>query len=262
MKIVYLGDVVGKCGRDAVIKMIPQLKRELKFDALIVNVDNAAHGFGCTPKIAKAILAAGASALVSGDHVWDQKELSDFLNDNKRIVRPLNYPDTLAGQGFQIIPLDTGKKLLLSEVVGRVFMENVENGTEKLEALLEKYRLKKDVDAVFIDMHAEATAEKQALAHYFDGKVSAVIGSHTHVPTSDCVILPLGTAYQSDAGMCGNYDSVIGFDERAPMERLKDKSSSARLEPKGGKATLCGTYIEIDDKTGLAIKIEALKYNE
>ena len=139
-------------------------------------------------------------------------------------------------------------------------MENVDCPLSKTEEILQKYHLGKEVDAIFIDMHAEATAEKQAFARYFDGKVSAVIGSHTHVPTSDMVILPQGTAYQTDAGMCGSYNGVIGFEQRAPIDRLKDKNSCSRLEPMGGKATICGTYIEIDDKTGLALKIEAIKY--
>lgn len=260
VKIVYLGDIVAKCGREAVIEAIPQLKQKYHFDALIVNVDNAAHGFGCTAKIAQNLLKSGVSAMVCGDHVWDQKELLTFLDECPRIVRPINYSDNLAGCGAKVIPLDNGKKLLVAEAVGRVFMENVDCPLTKIEDLLKKYRLKHEVDAIFIDIHAEATAEKQAFARYFDGRVSAVIGSHTHVPTADAVILPQGTAYQSDAGMCGNYNGVIGFDETAPIERLKNKSSSTRLEPMGGKATICGTYIETDDTTGLASKIEIIKY--
>ena len=260
MKIVYLGDIVAKCGREAVIAILPELKQKYQYDALIVNVDNAAHGFGCTPKIAQSLLDAGAKAIVTGDHVWDQKDLLPFLDECPRIVRPLNYSDNLAGSGAKVISLDTGKKLLVIEVVGRVFMENVDCPLSKTEEILQKYHLGKEVDAIFIDMHAEATAEKQAFARYFDGKVSAVIGSHTHVPTSDMVILPQGTAYQTDAGMCGSYNGVIGFEQRAPIDRLKDKNSCSRLEPMGGKATICGTYIEIDDKTGLALKIEAIKY--
>ncbi len=259
VKIVYLGDVVAKCGREAVITAIPQLKQKYKYDALIVNVDNAAHGFGCTAKIARNLLNAGANALVCGDHVWDQKELLAFLDECPRIVRPLNYNDNLAGCGAKVIPLDNGKKLLVIEVVGRVFMENVDNPLHKTEEILQKYRLKYEVDAIFIDIHAEATAEKQAFARYFDGRVSAVIGSHTHVPTADAVILPRGTAYQTDAGMCGNYDGVIGFNQYAPIERLKHPDASARLEPLDGKATICGTFIEIDDTNGLASKIIPIK---
>lgn len=262
MKIVYLGDVVAKPGREAVLNSIQTLKELYKFDALIVNADNAAHGFGCTPKICNQFFNAGVSAIVTGDHVWNQKEIISFLDENKRIIRPLNYSANLAGVGFREIPVDTGKKILVAEVVGRVFMEAVDCPLQTLEALLNQYHMGKNIDAIFIDIHAEATAEKQAFARYFDGRVSAVIGSHTHVPTADATILPKGTAYQSDAGMCGDYNSVIGFDEKAPIERLKNKFSPHRLEPCSGKGTVCGTFIETDDKTGLAIKIESIKITQ
>ena len=260
MKIVYLGDIVARSGREKVIQTIPQIKQDWQMDALIVNVDNVAHGFGCTPKIAKQLLDAGVSAIVTGDHVWNQKELLEFLDDNNRIVRPLNYSDNLAGVGARVIPLDSGQKILVAEVVGRVFMDTVESPVIKVEQLLQKYKLARDVDAIFIDIHAEATAEKQAFARCFDGCVSTIIGSHTHVPTADAVILPKGTAYQTDVGMCGNYDSVIGFEPAAPIERLRDKSSPSRLEPKGGNAQICGVFIETDNKTGLAVKITPFKY--
>ena len=260
MKIVYLGDIVARPGREAVTDAVRPLKEKYAYDALLVNVDNAAHGFGCTPKICNRLLQAGVTAIVTGDHVWNQKEIFPFLNENKRIVRPLNYPATLPGLGAREIPLDNGQKLLLAEVVGRVFMEAVDCPLRALDTLLENYTLGKNIDAVFVDIHAEATAEKQALARYFDGRVSAVIGSHTHVPTSDAVILPKGTAYQTDTGMCGDYNGVIGFDPRTPIERLKDKFSAGRLEPCSGKGIVCGTFIETDDATGLALKIEPIKF--
>ena len=259
MKIVYLGDIVARPGREAVKQSVRILKEKYAFDALIVNVDNAAHGFGCTPKICTQFLEAGVSAFVTGDHVWNQKEIFSFLDDNKRIVRPLNYASSLPGIGAREIPTDSGKKFLLIEVVGRVFMEAVDCPLKATDAVLEKYTLGKNIDAVFIDIHAEATAEKQAFARYFDGRVSAVIGSHTHVPTNDAVILPNGTAYQTDAGMCGDYNGVIGFNPQTPIERLKDKFSSSRLEPCSGKGTVCGTFVQTDDKTGLATYIEAFK---
>lgn len=259
MKIVYLGDVVAKSGREAVKKAIPILKQNYKYDALIVNLDNAAHGFGCTPKICNQFFDAGVSAIVTGDHVWNHKDILDFLDSNKRIIRPLNHSQNLAGTGAREIPLDNGKKILVVEVVGRVFMEAVDCPLQALENLLEKYSLSKNIDAIFVDIHAEATAEKQAFARYFDGKVSAIIGSHTHVPTSDACILSKGTAFQTDAGMCGNYDSVIGFDPKSPIERLKNKFSPNRLEPAEGKGSVCGTFIETDDQSGLAVKIEQIK---
>lgn len=260
LRIVYLGDIVAKCGREKVISIIPQIKQDYDYDALIVNVDNAAHGFGCTPAIAQKLLSSQVSAIVTGDHVGNQKNFIPYLEENNRIIRPLNYSDNFAGEGARIIPLDNGQKILVIEVVGRVFMDYNESYIDKLESILQKYKLKKDVEAIFIDIHAEATAEKQALAHYLDGRVSAVIGSHTHVPTSDCKILPKGTAYQTDVGMCGNYDGVIGFDPQTPMERLHNKSSSSRLEPMGGQATVCGVFIQTDNKTGLATDIQAFSY--
>ncbi len=260
MKIIYLGDIVARSGREAVKEAISYLKQTYYFDALIVNADNAAHGFGCTPKICTQLFNAGVSAIVTGDHVWNQKDLLPFLDENKRIVRPLNYSANLSGVGAREIPLDNGQKILVSEVVGRVFMEAVDCPLQALDKLLENYTLGKNIAAIFVDIHAEATAEKQAFAHYFDGRVSAVIGSHTHVPTNDAIILPKGTAYQTDAGMCGDYNSVIGFETQAPIERLKDKFSARRLEPSLGKGTVCGTYIETDNKTGLAIKIETIKF--
>ena len=260
MKIIYLGDVVARCGREAVISAIPDFRKEFNYDALIVNVDNVAHGFGCTPKIARQFLDAGVSALVCGDHVWNQQDLQPFLDECNRIIRPINFPDTLAGVGARIIPLDTGKKILVAEVMGRVFMDDAGSYIDKIEELLKQYHLGKNIDAIFIDVHAEATAEKQAFARHFDGQVSAIIGSHTHVPTSDAIILAKGTAYQTDTGMCGNYDGVIGFDDKAPIERLQNKNASSRLEPKGGPAIICGVFIQTDDKTGLAVKIEAIKH--
>ena len=260
MKIVYLGDVVAHSGRDAVLNSIKYLKEHFAYQVLIVNIDNAAHGFGCTSKICEQFLRAGVTAFVTGDHVWNQKEFLPFLDECKRIVRPLNYADNLPGVGFREIPLDNGQRLLLMEVVGRVFMENVENPLIVTEKALKNYTLSKNIDAIVIDIHAEATAEKQSLARYFDGRVSAIIGSHTHVPTADAVILPKGTAYQTDAGMCGDYNSVIGFEIQAPIERLKNEASSRRLEPALGIGTICGTFIETNDKTGLATRIEAIKF--
>ncbi len=259
MKIIYLGDIVAKSGREAVKNAIPVLKENYHFDTLIVNVDNAAHGFGCTPKICNQLLDAGVSAIVTGDHVWNQKDIITFLDSNNRIIRPLNHSANLAGVGARVIPMDNGKKILVAEVVGRVFMEAVDCPLQALDNLLKDYTLAKNIDAIFVDIHAEATAEKQSFARYFDGRVSAIIGSHTHVPTADACILPNGTAYQTDAGMCGDYNSVIGFDSKAPIERLKNKFSPHRLEPATGKGTVCGTFIEIDDATGLAIKIEIIK---
>lgn len=259
MKIVYCGDVVARPGREAVLNNIGKLKEIYQYDALIVNADNAAHGFGVTPGICRDFLSNGVTAIVSGDHVWNQREIVPYLDECKQIVRPLNYPDNLPGCGYREIELTNGKKLLVVEVVGRLFMEAVDCPVQAMDKLLKLYTLGRNIDAIFVDFHGEATAEKISFGHYLDGKVSAVIGSHTHVPTSDTTILPGGTAYQTDAGMCGDYSGVIGFEKEEPVARLARRFTGNRLIPGKGQGTLCGTFIETDDKSGLAIKIEQIK---
>ena len=245
-------------GREVVMNNISKLKELYNYDVLIVNVDNAAHGFGCTPGICRDFFEKGVSAIVTGDHVWNQREIVPYLDECKQIVRPLNHPETLPGKGAREIELPDGRKILVVEVVGRLFMEAVDCPVQAMDKLLKLYKLGSNINAIFVDFHAEATAEKIAFGHYLDGKVSAVIGSHTHVPTSDCMILPQGTAYQTDAGMCGDYSGVIGFDKDTPIERLCRKFSGGKLVPCHGTGTLYGTYIETDDKTGLALKIEQI----
>ena len=259
MRIVYCGDIVARPGREAVLNNIGRLRELYNFDVLIVNTDNAAHGFGTTPGICRDFLEQGVTAIVTGDHVWNQREIIPFLDDCKQIVRPLNYPESLPGKGARVIELPNGKKILVAEVVGRLFMEAVDCPVQAMDKLLQSYRLGANVDAIFVDIHAEATAEKISFGHYLDGRVSAVIGSHTHVPTSDFMILPKGTAYQTDAGMCGDYSGVIGFDKEEPMARLARRFTGGRLVPNKGPGTLWGTFIETDDKTGLAVKIEQIK---
>ena len=237
MKIVYCGDIVARPGREALLNNIAKIKEKYGYDALIVNSDNAAHGFGVTPGICRDFFEKGVTAIVTGDHVWNQREIIPFLDECKKIVRPLNYP----------------------EVVGRVFMEAVDCPVQAMDRLLKSYTLGRNIDAIFVDIHAEATAEKISFGHYLDGKVSAVIGSHTHVPTADAMILPGGTAYQTDAGMCGDYSGVIGFEKEEPVARLARRYTGNRLIPCRGEGCLYGTYIETDDKTGLATKIETFR---
>lgn len=258
MKIVYCGDVVARPGREAVMNNTAKLKELYDYDVLIVNADNAAHGFGCTPGICRDFFEQGVTAIVTGDHVWNQREIVPYLDECKQIVRPLNHPENLPGKGAREIELPNGKKILVVEVVGRLFMEAVDCPVQAMDKLLRLYTLGRNIDAIFVDFHAEATAEKIAFGHYLDGKVSAVIGSHTHVPTSDYMILPGGTAYQTDAGMCGDYSGVIGFEKETPIERLCRKFSGNKLVPGKGEGKLWGTFIETDDKTGLAVKIEQI----
>lgn len=254
MKILFLGDVVGRSGRDAVIKNLPILRRDMALDAVIVNGDNAAGGFGITPQIAKDFFACGADVITGGDHIWDQqKDIKPYLAQEKRLLRPENFPAKTVGSGNFLLTLADGRKLLVLHLLGQVFhKEHTRCPFLTADEILGEYHLAMNL-AIFVDFHAEATSEKTAMGKYLDGRVSAVVGSHTHIPTADERILRGGTAYQTDAGMCGDYDSVIGFDHVAPLERFLSKISKPKIEAAKGMATICGLYIETDDKTGLAI---------
>lgn len=262
MRIIYCGDVVARAGRDAVLNNISQIKDTYKPDILIVNIENAAHGFGASPSICKNFLDKGVDALVTGNHVWQQRDLIPFLDECKRIVRPLNYPEGLPGKGAIELELPNGKKILIAQLLGRLFMEAVDCPAQAIDKLLKNYTLGKNVHAIFVDIHAEATAEKIEIGHYLDGRVSAVIGSHTHIPTADACIRDGGTAYLTDVGMCGDYNSVIGFDKEEPLNRLQRKYTGGRLVPAKGTGTLCGVIIDTDDKTGKAVKIETFKLED
>lgn len=259
MKIIYCGDVVARPGREAVLNNIPKLKELYKPDAILVNVENAAHGFGATPGICRDFLNAGVDALITGNHVWNQRELLPFLNDCKKIIRPLNYGSSLPGKGAIEIETANGKRLLIAQVVGRLFMEAVDCPAQAIDNLLQSCNLGKNIDAIFVDIHAEATSEKLSFGYYLDGRVSAVAGTHTHVPTADARIMPKGTAYITDVGMCGDYESVLGFDREEPINRLLRKYTGNRLLPAKGTGTLFGIFIETDDKTGLATSIQQIK---
>lgn len=256
MKIVYCGDVVARAGREAVLNNINNIKEKYRPDVLIVNVENAAHGFGVTPGICRDFLDKGVDILFTGNHVWQQRELIPFLDECKKIVRPLNFPNYLAGRGFCEFELLNGKKLLAVQLQGRLFMDAIDCPAQAIDNLLKTYILGRNIDAIFVDFHAEATAEKVSMGYFLDGRVSAVIGSHTHIPTADLTILPKGTAYQTDVGMCGDYNSVIGFEVEEPINRLTRKYTGGRLVPAKGVGTLFGVCIEIDDQTGLATNIE------
>ena len=262
MKIVYSGDAVGRAGREAVLNNLPKIKELYKPDVIIANVENAAHGFGVTPGICRDFLEAGVDALVTGNHVWQQREIIPFLDECKKIVRPLNYPPHLPGRGFCEIELPSGKKILIAQLLGRVFMEAVDSPVQAIDTLLKNYTLGKNITAIFVDIHGEATSEKLALGHYLDGRVSVVAGTHTHVPTADATIRDGGTAYITDVGMCGNYNSVLGFVKEAPIARIAQKYDGARLVPCTGNGTFCGIYVETDDRTGLATHIERIEISQ
>jgi metallophosphoesterase (TIGR00282 family) len=258
MKILILGDLLGRSGRDAALKAIPELRAQLKLDAVVVNAENASHGFGLAPEMASALFAAGADAITLGNHAWDRREIIPYIAQEKRLLRPLNYPPGTPGAGSAVVTLHDGRKLLVAQLMGRLFMDPLDCPFQALEALLARHRLGNSLDAAIIDFHGEASSEKMAFAHAFDGRVSGVVGTHTHIPTADHQILPNGTAYATDLGMCGDYDSVIGMTKEAAINRFTRKLPGERLAPAEGPATVCGAFIETNDK-GLALRIEPVR---
>ncbi len=243
------------------MRQVPRLREQEKLDAVIVDGDNAAGGFGITPEICRSWFDAGVDIITGGDHIWDQKEIVPYIAKEKRLLRPLNFPSQTPGAGVAKVELENGKTLIVIHALGQVFhREHLDCPFVAVSQALEPYRLGRSADAIFVDFHAEATSEKNAMGHYLDGQVSAVVGTHTHIPTSDTRILPKGTAYQTDAGMCGDYDSVIGFHPKEPLERFLTKMTKIRLKPANGKAELRGVMVQTDPKTGLAAKVEAVRY--
>lgn len=261
MKLLFCGDVVGRSGRDAVIRHVPALRGELGLDAVVVNVDNAAGGFGVSAENCKQFKDAGVDVMTGGDHVFDQKDAARLLESEPRLLRPHNFPPTTPGTGCKLFTLKSGKTLLVLHLLGQVFhKEYLDSPFVCAQTALAAWQLGKNADFILVDMHAEATSEKNAMGVFLDGKVSAVVGSHTHVPTADARILQGGTAYQTDTGMCGNYDqTIIGFDPQAPMQQFLGKMRKIRMEPKPGTGTLCALFIETDDTTGLSTRVEPIR---
>jgi len=259
MRLLFCGDIVGRPGREAVTSRLPGLRKALALDFVIVNGENAAGGFGITAKICDELFAAGVDAISGGNHSWDQREALGYIDREPRLLRPLNYPAGTPGRGAAVFDVPGGRKILVLNVMGRLFMDPLDDPFACVERELGKHRLGVTVQAIVVDIHAETTSEKMAMSHVVDGRASLCVGTHTHVPTADTMILPGGTAYQSDAGMCGDYDSVIGMDKAAPVARFTRKLPTERLSVASGEGTLCAVYVEIDDKTGLATKIAPLR---
>ena len=259
MRILFLGDIVGRSGRDAVAGSLPGLRAGLGVELAVVNAENASHGFGLAPEMARVLFDAGADVLTLGNHAWDRREIIPFLATEKRVIRPLNFPPGTPGAGSAEVTLADGRRALVVNAMGRLFMDPLDCPFRTSAELLARYRLGASVNAIIVDFHAEATSEKMAYAHSFDGAVSLVVGTHTHCPTSDHQILPGGTAYQSDAGMCGDYDSVIGMAKEGAAARFWRKLPGERLAPAEGEATICGLFVETDDTTGLARRVEPLR---
>jgi len=259
MRILFLGDVVGRPGRGSVVEQLPGLRERYALDFVVVNGENAAGGFGITEPILMELLDAGADVVTTGNHVFDQRETLVFIERHDRLLRPINFPPGTPGKGAGLFKAKTGAEVLVINAQGRVFMADLDDPFRAVERELEACGLKSGVDAILIDFHAEATSEKEAMGHFVDGRASAVIGTHTHVPTADDQILAKGTAYVSDAGMCGDFDSVLGMDKEQPLQRFLTKIPTGRFVPASGVATLCGFAIEVDDQTGLARAIAPLR---
>ena len=259
LRLLFCGDVVGRPGREAVLSHLPRLRQRLALDFVVVNGENAAGGFGITEKICGDFFAAGVDAITGGNHSWDQREALGFIDREPRLLRPQNYPNGTPGRGVGLFTLASGRRLLLINLMGRLFMDPLDDPFACLNTVLARYSLGRTVDAIVVDFHAEATSEKMAMGHFVDGRVSLCVGTHTHVPTADAMILPGGTAYQSDIGMCGDYDSVIGMSKDISVARFVRKLPTERLSVAVGEATLCATFVEVDLKTGLARHISPLR---
>jgi len=259
MRVLVLGDVVGRSGRSGVIEALPSLRERYRLDFVVVNGENVAGGFGITEAILVELLDAGADVVTSGNHVFDQRETIVFIERYDRLLRPINYPQGTPGKGVGLFKARNGAEVLVINAMGRVFMADLDDPFRAVEKELEACGLKSSADAILVDFHAEATSEKEAMGFFVDGRASAVIGTHTHVPTADEQILPRGTAYISDVGMCGDFNSVLGMDKEEPLTRFLTKIPGGRFAPALGEATLCGVAIDINDATGLARAIAPLR---
>lgn len=260
MKLLFLGDVMGRAGRTAITKRLPTLREEWRLDFVVVNGENASNGVGLTAAHAKLLLDAGADCVTLGDHAFDQKDMMQFIEAEPRVLRPINYAKSAPGKGFRVFEARGGRKVLVAQVLGQVFMKRpFDDPFSAIDPVLRAHPLGGMVNASLIDMHCEATSEKMAMGHWCDSRASVVVGTHTHVPTADAMILPGGTAYQTDAGMCGDYDSVIGMDKAEPMRRFITGMGKERFTPASGDATLSGLYIETDDKTGKAVRVAMVR---
>ena len=257
MKILFLGDVAGPSGRKAVQGHLPQIKKKNKIDFVIANGENASEaGVGITEKNAEDMFNAGVNVITSGNHIWDQKETIEHIVKEKRLLRPENLIEGTPGKGFEIYSVPSGEKIAVLNLMGNIFMKKCEDVFRTAEKIFDKFRLKRDADFIVVDFHGEVTSEKMAMGHYLDGKATLVIGTHTHVPTSDFRVLENGTAYQSDAGMCGDYNSVIGMNKENSLKKFFNNKEAKKHFPSLGEATLSGIIVDGDLDTGLAKSVK------
>jgi 2',3'-cyclic-nucleotide 2'-phosphodiesterase len=259
VRILFIGDIVGRSGRAAAIERLPDLIAGWKLDFVVINGENAAGGFGITEPIYRDLVAAGADAITLGNHAWDQKEALVFIERAPRLIRPVNYPPGTPGRGAALIDARNGARVLVVNAMGRVFMDPLDDPFAALERELAACPLKIAADAIIVDIHAEASSEKQSMGFFLDGKVSVVVGTHTHVPTADHQVLPQGTGFVTDVGMTGDYNSCIGMAKDEPLTRFLRRIPSGKFEPALGPATLCALAVETDDATGLARRIAAVR---
>ncbi len=260
MKILFLGDIIGLSGCKAVTQNLPTIIKKKKIDFVIVNGENAAeNGLGITNKIAIDLFNSGVNVITSGNHIWEQKETLNFIKKEDRLLRPYNSYSPIPGKGFNIYNVNNGFKIGVLNLMGNIFMKKCDDVFKIANKFLKKYSLKKDYDFLVLDFHAEISSEKMAMGHFFDGKATLVIGTHTHVPTNDTRILENGTAYQTDAGMSGNYDSVMGFNKDIYIKKFLRKNYKKNF-PVANNISLCGIIVEADKNTGLAKKIEKFIY--
>ena len=258
MRLLFLGDVVGRAGRAAVAARLPGLRADWRLDFVVVNGENATGGIGLSAEHARGLLAAGADVVTLGDHAFDQKDMMSFIETEPRILRPLNYARTAPGHGARVFQAPGGRKVLVAQVLGQVFMKRAfDDPFSAIDGVLRSHPLGGLVQAAIVDMHCEATSEKMGI--WCDGRASLVVGTHTHVPTADAQILAGGTAYLSDAGMCGDYDSVIGMNKLEPIRRFVTGMAKDRFTPAEGEATLSGCFVETDDRTGRAVRIDMVR---
>jgi 2',3'-cyclic-nucleotide 2'-phosphodiesterase len=260
MRMLFLGDVMGRTGRTAIAERLPALRAEWNLDFVVVNGENASSGAGLTPDHARLILQAGADCVTLGDHAFDQKDMLAFIEQEPRIIRPINFSKVAPGKGWRVFSATQGRKVLVAQVLGQVFMKRpFDDPFSAIEQVLKSHPMGGMVQASIVDIHAEATSEKMAMGHWCDGQASLVVGTHTHVPTGDAQILTGGTAYLTDAGMCGDYNSVIGMEKLEPIRRFITGMPKSRFEPAAGPATLSGVFVETDDRTGKALTVRMIR---
>ena len=259
MKILFLGDVMGRSGRHSLRDHLPQAITDNNIDFVIANGENAAGGFGITESICNELYSYGVNVITTGNHLWDQKEITNYIDKDRNLLKPYNFAEGSPGLGFNIYELDNKEKIAVINIMGNLFMRSCDNAFFKIEEVLQKIDVK-DLSFIFVDFHAEASSEKMAMGHHLDGRVTAVVGTHTHVPTADATIMEHGTAYQTDAGMCGDYDSVIGTKKQEFVRKFATQDTERkRVPPADGIGTLCGVIIESQHDNLLAKNIQSIR---